>query len=196
MQLQQAELAQRLSFLARQGGTSGEPVVIQNNLPGIATFTDENTKIQTIWEGRGDPQGRDVKEVPPILLQNPQFREQILRGIFGLVDTLEHPEILGNALDAQRAAWDSRQLALASASAEVEKANDVVIATGLSCIAPKGPRELCGSYALVMGKTPEDHPPLCQDHIHMAAQYAPTNTGRLVNGKDEVIWKRVTVSQH
>lgn len=182
----QADLAHKLTLLS--AGTAG-PVVIRNNLPGIATFTDENTKIQTIWEGRGDKKGGDVKEVSPVLLQNPQFREQILRGIFEVVDNDANPDVLANALNAQRASWELRQIEALSASAEIAKANDTVIATGQPCIAPKG-RELCGSYSLVMGKDPSQEPPLCEEHKKLAPLYTATQTGRLVDGKPEVVWKR------
>lgn len=185
----QTQMAQSLSALATQG-VGGAPVVVRNNLPGIVTFTDDNTKIQTIWEGRNDRNGGDVKEVPPSLLQNPQFREQVLRGIFEIVDMDNNSDVLQHALDAQRAHWDARQLEAANASAEIQKANDTVIATGQPCIAPKG-RELCGSYSLVMGTDPTAEPPLCDEHKSLARAYAPQQTGRLVDGKPEVVWKRV-----
>lgn len=198
MQLSQQQLAlsSSLTTLAQQAAGTA-PVVVRNKLNGIATFTDENTKIQVIWEAYGDPTGKDIKEVSPLLLNNPQFREQILRGIFEIVDTQINPDVLANALNAQRGAWEARQLAASNAAVEVQKANDVVIATGQSCIAPRGPRDLCGAYALQMGKEEDNsRPPLCAEHQHLAPQYAPTTTGRQVDGKDEVIWKRVQQIAH
>jgi hypothetical protein len=112
-----------------------------------------------------------------------------LRGIFEVIDTSLHPEVLQSALNAQRAHWDERQLTAASAAAEIEKSNDVVIATGQPCIAPEG-RELCGSYTLVMGNDPSQEPPLCTKHEALAPFYVSQQTGRLVDGKPEVVWKR------
>jgi len=188
-QLDVSEQVGQLSVLARQD----TPVAVRNQLPGIVTFTDDNTHINMVWAAHGDVKGADVKEVPPSMLLNPQFRENVLRGILSIeVD----PGILERSLQLQRAEWAHRQLEKANASAEVQKANDTVVATGVACIAPKGPRELCGSYALVMGKNPDEHPPLCAEHQHLSSQYAPTYTGRQVNGKDEVIWKRVSLVQN
>jgi hypothetical protein len=184
-----AEQVKQLSALARQD----EPVVVRNQLPGISTFTDENTKINMVWQGAGDAKGGDIKEVPPSMLLNPQFRENVLRGIYKIeVD----PEILNRALGLQRADWDHRQLEKSNASAQIEQSNDTVIGVGVACIAPRGPRELCGSYGLVLGKNPDEAPPLCAEHQHLASQYAPTTTGRQVGGKDEVIWKRVSLVQN
>lgn len=184
------QLAESLSALAAQG-VGGRPVVVRNALNGIAVFTDEQTKITNQWAAIGDPHGKDVLEVSPSILANPQFREMVLRGIFTIE---ESPEVLQAALDAQRAHWQSRQLQAANASVEIEKSKDTVIATGASCIAPKG-RELCGSYALVMGKDVTSHPPLCTEHMTLARNYASTETGRIIEGKPEVIWRRVTLAQ-
>lgn len=183
------QLAESLSALAAQG-PGGAPVVVSNQLPGIVTFTDENTRINITWAGKGDPNGGDVKEVSPVILANPQFREQVLREIFHIE---AGPDVLQRALDLQRAHWQSRQLALSSASAEIEKAQDTIVATGQPCIAPKG-RDLCGSYALVMGKNSGEQPPLCEEHASLARQYFAHETGRQVDGKPEVIWKRATVA--
>lgn len=185
------QLAESLSAIAASAGPGAAPVVVRNMLPGIVCFTDENTRISVTWQGHGDVNGGDVKEVSPTLMANPQFREQVLRGIFSVERSAE---VLQAALDLQRNHWNNRQLALQNASAEIEKANDTVIASGQPCIAAKG-RELCGSYALVMGKNPDEQPPLCQDHAHLVTQYAPTETGRArSDGKPEIIWKRVSVT--
>jgi hypothetical protein len=183
-QLDTIGMVGQLAALARQD----MPVAVRNQLPGIATFTDENTKINMIWQAHGDPNGGDVKEVHPSMLLNPQFRENVLRGIY----TVESdPDVLNNALMLQRHGWDQRQAETANAAAQIQSAADQTVATGVSCIAPKGPRELCGVYAMVEeGSDPNSKPPLCAEHLHLARLYVPSPTGRQVNGKDEIIWKR------
>ena len=164
----------------------GVTIVIRNNQPGHTVFQDDNTKVVTVWDAAGDPYGGDVKEVSPTLLANPTFREHLLRGVFGIV---EAPEELERAVEGMRAKWTNQQNKAANAAIELEETKNQVVATAQTCIAPKG-KELCGSYAIVMGKDPSERPPLCAEHMPLAGQYVPTETGREVDGKPEVVWKR------
>lgn len=182
-------LATELSRLAQEG----DVITVSNQQPGIVVFTDDNHKIQSIWEGKNDPSGKDVLECPATFLKSPKFRETILRGILAIE---EAPEVLQNALHAQKAEWDLRQQRAANAEVEVAKANDRVIGTGVACIAPKGRGELCGSYSLVLGKNPNEHPPLCAEHQSLASQYVPSDTGRLDKyNRPEITWKRASLTR-
>jgi hypothetical protein len=181
-----------LEELAALGGPERRTVVIRNTLPTIATFVDDTgaSRIAMKWEAAGDPHGGDVREVPQELLANPQFREMVYRGIYA-IDT--DPQILRRALEAQRSHWDSRQLSAASAEVELMRSQDQVVATGQPCIAPRG-RELCGAYGIVDEKT-KDQPPLCPEHRHLAPQYKPNETGRVIDGKPEVVWRRAAAAR-
>lgn len=183
------QLTEGFTTLADLGVGTG-PVVVRNNHGNIATFTDENTRAVYTWEAAGDPHGRDVKEVSATILANPTFRENVNKGIFAIEND---QDILRQALDAQRSHWQSRQHQAENAQVEIENAQAQVVAAAEPCIAPRG-RELCGSYAVVSGndQSGEPQPPLCGEHKHLAPQYQPNTTGRVVDGKPEVIWKRVT----
>lgn len=186
-----ADAARNLSVLSQDGSTA--PVVVRNNLNSIVSFTDETTRISNIWAAANDPHGGHVKEVPPSLLRNPQFREMVLREIFSVEGD---PEVLENALDRQRQHWRDRQQLAADAAIELHKSADQVVAMGQACIAPRGRGELCGSYSLVMGNDEaarRSTPPLCAEHQNQAALYQPSMTGREIDGQQEIIWRRIGV---
>lgn len=176
-------LASELNRMMQEGVT----IVVRNMQPGITVFTDDNTKIVTTWDANGDPYGGDVREVPPTILANPIFREHIMRGIYKIE---EAPEVLQEAMEGMRTKWANQVHKAANAALEIESSQEQVVATAQTCIAPKGKDQLCGSYAVVMGKDPSERPPLCAEHMVMAGQYSPQPTGREVDGKPEVIWKR------
>lgn len=180
--------AAELTRLAQEGIL----LTARNTQPGIVVFTDEAQHISLTWEGKGDPAGGDVHECPASLLKNPKFRETVLRGIIIIEDA---PDVLQAALDKQLAEWDQRQQRLQSAQEDLERANDRIIGRGVPCIAPEGGKgELCGSTALVMGKNPNERPPLCAKHAHLASQYVLTETGRVDgDGKSETVWQRIAL---
>lgn len=175
-------LASDLSNLA----TEGAVIAVQNQLPGIVVFTDDAQKIVVTWEAKGNAAGKDIVECPATFLRNPKFRETVLRKILTIEDA---PEVLQAALAAQTAAWDQRQQASQDAEQTLTKMADAVVAHGVACIAPKG-KELCGSYGLVMGKNATEHPPLCTEHQSLASQYIAVDSGRIVDGKPEIVWTR------
>lgn len=172
---------------------SSDSLAVSNSLPGIVIFHDEQLKTTYEWTAKGDPNGKDVVDCSPELLKNPRFREHVLRGIFVIESA---PEVLQTALDAQKADWDARLQNMADSQANLEKAANRVVAHGQSCIAPKGSKGvLCGNVSLVMGINPNEQPPLCAEHAHMRSQYVATASGRVVNNKEEMTWKRVQIAQ-
>lgn len=170
----------------------GRTLVLSNQQDGITVFFDDVTRVELTWKGKGDPDGGDVKQVPSALLNNPVFCEQIQRGLFRIENSTDQ---LSRSIQLQQAAWTERQDKAAHADAELQKQQEeTVVAVGRACIAPKG-GAMCGSYAIVAGKDSPEEPPLCDEHAHLASQYESSDTGRTVNGKPEVIWKRRTPSR-
>jgi hypothetical protein len=175
--------AQELTRLANEG----DALVVRNTLPGITIFGDDQLKQTTEWQGAGDPNGGDVMEVSALYLKNPHFRKAVLREILVIEDA---PEILRDALAAQKSEWDSRQQAKADSASTLQRMADRTIARGLTCIAPKG-KALCGNISLVVGQNPNERPPLCAEHQHMVNEFVPSETGRVIDNKNEIVWKRV-----
>lgn len=177
------QVASELTRLAKEG----DAIVVRNTQPGITIFSDEQLKLTTEWGPNGDPNGNHIREVSAAYLRNPEFRQNILRGIFVIEDA---PEILQEALDAQKAEWDSRQQTKIDSAKTLQHMADRTIGRGLTCIAPRG-RTLCGSITLKMGNDPEEHAPLCPEHSHMVNEFAREETGSFgADGKPVTVWRR------
>lgn len=174
--------AQQLTRLANEG----DAIVVRNTLRGISVFTDSDQQT-TEWQGTDDPNGGDIVECPATYLKNPHFRQAVLRGLFVIE---EAPEVLAAALEAQISEWNSRQQSKADSAASLQRMADRTIARGLTCIAPVG-KALCGNISLVSGQNPSERPPLCSEHQHMVNQFVPSETGRVIDSKNEIVWKRV-----
>lgn len=180
-------VASDLTRLAKEG----DAIVVRNTQPGITIFFDEQLKLSTEWGPNGDLNGNDVREVSAAYLRNPEFRQNVLRGIFVIEDA---PEILQEALNAQKAEWAARQTAKADSANNLQRMADRTIGRGLTCIAPKG-KTLCGNMTLVMGSNREEHPPLCSEHSHMVNEFTQEETGSYADGKPTKVWRRVRGSQ-
>lgn len=172
-----------LSRLAAEG----DIIAVRNTQPGITVFSDTQLNHTTEWAADGDPNGGHIREVPAVYLRNPEFRQNLLRGIFAIE---EAPEALAEAVAAQQAEWASRQQSKADSAASLERMADRTIGRGLSCIAPKG-KDLCGNITLAMGAKASERPPLCPEHSHMVNEFVTTASGKVVDGKEEMIWRRV-----
>jgi hypothetical protein len=171
-----------LSRLAAEG----DILAVRNTQAGITVFSDPQLNHTTEWAGDGDPNGGHIREVPAIYLRNPEFRQNLLRGIFVIE---EGPEALAEAVAAQQAEWASRQQARADSAQTLERMADRTIGRGLTCIAPKG-KALCGNITLAMGAKASEHPPLCPEHSHMVNEFVAVPTGKIKDGKEEMGWRR------
>lgn len=167
------------------------PVLVRNTEPGPSVFTDPVTKIQVEWQGRGDPGGEDIQQVPDDLVQNVSFLKAINRGVFEVVEASDETK---EALARQSSTWRERQDAAAQASAEAidQQANNDILS--VPCIGPgaKGVGE-CGEPVPVREKTMDEKPPLCSRHQGLAPQYVFTQGDQLVEGKPVSHWQRMTV---
>ncbi len=164
--------AQELTRLAREG----DVIVVRNTQKGITVFQDDQLNITTTWEADGDINGGHVREMSATALKNPDFRSNVLRGVFVLESA---PDVLLAAIEASKAEWDSRTQARVDTTAAISRAADRTIAKGKTCIAPKG-RDVCGNISMEM----ENRPPLCSEHQLLANQYVQ------VEGPNGSIWKR------
>lgn len=158
-QSQRLVTTQELTRLA----TEDEIIVVRNTQAGITVFEDDKLGISVTWEGTGDPNGGDLRELPASALKNPHFRSNIMRRIFVLE---EAPDTVAAAWEAVQQEWAGRQNQMADSKAAIQRLADRRIATGKSCVMPKG-RDLCGNIAL----DKSNRPPLCAEHEQYANQY-------------------------
>lgn len=169
-----------------------EIITVRNAIKTWVIHTDPILHIDFTWAPAGDPDGEDVQEVTAAALRNRDFRKFLAREMLVVEDA---PEALAEALEAQRQAWQRRQQQVAAAGEMATSVADRTVARGVACIAPGLRGEVCGSYALVMGKTGKsDRPPLCGEHSHMSSQYVYTELDTVdSDGKPEVIWRRASL---
>lgn len=174
-----------LTKLAKEG----DGLQVQNTLGSIAVFR-LNDQEDTEWAAKGDLEGNDIKEVPSTYLKNSNFRQAVLRGIFTIIDA-DNPEVL-EAVEAQRNAWEAKQAQRADAEATIVKTQGRSF-TGTQCISMEQGRQ-CSEYSVISGKNMNEKPALCQKHAHLANQYVPIETGKIVDEKPEVIWSRASLT--
>jgi hypothetical protein len=168
-----------------------EWIALRNLSNSVVVFNDANLNVDLTFEPANDPQGKDVQECSAAVLKNPGMLRSVNLGVLELVDA---PEVLQEALDRQRADYRARQRREADLASLPHSAKDRTVATGKACIAP-GPRgELCGSFALVMSNDATERPPLCGEHQHMANQYVMVQTEMLgPDGEPEYVWRRASL---
>lgn len=143
------------------------------------------------WQGYGDPNGEDIQPVSENLQGLPQFMRCVRRGILSHIK--DDDPILGGALDAQQAHWDSRmnQTSEAAAAAIDHQANNDIVT--VTCVGPnsRGGGGQCGADVNVRDNVKNEKVPLCNMHQDLAPQYVPEDT--IMNGKPVKTWTRVTM---
>lgn len=165
-----------------------EPIMVRNTLEGPLVFSNTpNDHVE--WQGAGDAMGGDVQPVTPDWVNNPNFRRMMSRGI---VEIEEATEEITTILDKHKADWAQRQADRENAStSSIDQApnNDMVVK---KCLGP-GVRANEGCTVDVSQKVQDvdKKPPLCAQHAHLAGNFVPEATERIVNGKQEVVWKSI-----
>lgn len=165
--------------------------LVRNNQAGPSVFTDDRLKQQVEWQGSGDPNGLDIQPVPDDMLDSVHFQRAVVRGIFSIEEGTEKADEI---FAMHRREWEDRQDRANDAGKEaldlVQDKDELV----LSCIGPKGHTgELCGEQVLVKSAKRNEAPPLCAKHQNLKPKFLPEESGRIVNGKPEVVWRRATV---
>lgn len=169
-------------------------VMIRNLQSGPTVFTDSDGS-HVEWEGRGDANGADVQPVPPKFVENVQFQRALTRGVFEIE---EADNTVKEILAKHRDAWQAREESRRSASEEAlirPQDNDTLM---VDCIGPagRGPNPgLCGEPVPVKATQQDKQPPLCAKHVYLKSQFTPEVTDRLVGGKQEVVWRRVRLTE-
>lgn len=167
------------------------PTMIRNTQDGPTVFSDDVAKVTIEWAGKGDPMGGDVQPVPAAFTDNVQFQRAIHKGLLS-IETAD--DAVQASIDAQRAEWDSRmqrQREAGKQSLDQVSDNDLVQE---NCIGPSGRGDgICGQVVPVRSATRYDKPPLCAAHQSLAMNFVAEETGRLVGGKPEKAWARVTM---
>jgi len=168
--------------------------MIRNHQSGPTVFTDTDG-AHVEWEGAGDANGADVQPVPPKFIENVQFQRALTRGVFS-VETADSE--VKKILDQHREAWQAREESRRNTSeANIDRPqdNDTLM---VKCIGPagRGPNPgLCEDPVAVKATQQDKQPPLCSKHAYLKNQFTPEVTDRLVGGKQEVVWRRVRITE-
>lgn len=166
--------------------------MVRNQQPGPTVFGDDSTGLKpVVWQGTGDPNGGDVKPVPDPLFESVQFQSALAYGIFSVVeDPAEQRRIQESKRQQFQEAEQQRQN-ISTAVLDTPEDNDILMK---ECIGPSGNSgKLCGETVQIRANKVNDAPPLCQKHGYLKSQFVPQETDRIVGGKPEVVWVRMTV---
>ncbi len=168
-----------------------EAIHVRNTMDMIAVFTMKVDGADEVSEfgPANDPKGDDIMELPSSYLKNAQFRKQLQRGVFEIIDG-DDPAVV-EAFSSQKRVWEASQAAKSEADHLVDR-NQVRAFSGLNCIAQEG-RGTCPEFAISASKNNREKPPLCSKHAHLSSQYTPEETGKFVEGKPEIQWNRVQI---
>ena len=169
-------------------------MMVRNHQSGPTVFTDTDG-AHVEWEGADDVNGGDVQPVPEKFVENVQFQRAITRGIFSVEQA---DDVVKKVLDQHRDAWQAREEVRRTASESTidrPQDNDTLM---VKCIGPagRGPNPgLCEEPVPVKATQQDKQPPLCSKHVYLKAQFTPEVTDRLVGGKQEVVWRRVRLTE-
>lgn len=164
-------------------------LIVRNMHGGPTVFTHEHDGIKTPyeWFGAGDPDERDVLEVPESMGINPNFRKAVARGMLKIEDG---DDDIVDSINRAGSRWQERQLERrqeTEAMMQRENANDMII---LACVGP-GPRGTeCGASVFVRERIQKTNPkpPLCDAHKHLSNTFALTETNEIRDGKPVMAW--------
>lgn len=164
-------------------------LIVRNMHGGPTVFTHEHDGIKTPyeWFGAGDPDERDILEVPESIAVNPNFRKAVARGMLRIEEGDE--DVIG-AVDRAGARWQERQ---AQRRQEIEgqmsRENDNSMIV-MACVGP-GPRgSTCGASVFVKERVQKSNPkpPLCESHKHLQNNFVLTETNEIRDGKPVMAW--------
>jgi hypothetical protein len=169
----------------------GESIHVKNTLKTITVFQKRVDGAEEIseFQASGSPTGEDVMELPSSYLKDAKFREALRKGIFKIVGA-DSQEVL-DAYEAQTNSYEAARQG-ESESDKLMNAQPIRAFSGTQCLAPDG-RSQCAEFAVYATNTRE-RPPLCQKHAHLSSQYISQETGKFTDGKADVQWTRVGMS--
>lgn len=114
------------------------PVMVRNTRRGPTVFHDRAKMVTINWEGSGAEDGMDIQPVPDEVYNNPQFQQNVRKGVF----EIEDPEnaTVKRAMEAQVEGFKAREDAKDSEQAEVidrQATRDVVFRQDGSEVKPE-----------------------------------------------------------
>lgn len=170
------------------------PLLVRNLSDGPTVFSVLKDGVAIEWQGKDNPDGEDLQQVPDALVENVDFLKAVQRGVLVVEDA---PDALKEMLAKQTDAFERRTSKAAQASRDaIDPAahNDIV---STECIGPNNRGSgLCGAPVPVREKTKNERPPLCERHRQLEGQYVPEETDQMVDGKAVMRWVRVGVDAH
>lgn len=166
-------------------------VLIRNTMAGPTVFTSPSGH-QVEWKGAGDPHGGDLQPCPGSLLEDVQFQNAMVRGIF-LKETFD-PE----ALNAHREEWEANEARRRNASLDaLEEVSDKDLHM-VTCVMPVGRANsgaTCDVAVPMSAAAQREKPPLCPEHSGEAAKFISDETDKMINGKPVVKWSRIQMTR-
>jgi hypothetical protein len=116
-----------------------------------------------IWQSHGIGTGEDLLELPDYVIETPNFRRQLRRGILRVLSPEEFATWQRPAYDNWAADQDAQTAKL---MASMDRSPQEYIVQK-ACIAPEAAGQVCGSLVTVRHTEETQRPPLCDRHIHL-----------------------------
>lgn len=171
-------------------------VMTRNNQAGPTVFRDKAKDILVEYQGKGDPAGNDIQEVPESVLNHPQFSKALKRGIITVLNDAQGAEA-DDAIARQQEAFAAAEEAVQETISEsiARETDRDLLAHG--CVGPnskgQGP---CNQPVPVPVQEQGERPPLCPQHTHLSSEFVLYHTEELDDdGKSVTRWVRATLGE-
>lgn len=165
------------------------PIMVRNTHTGPTVFSNNDVKVE--WAGYGDPFGGDVQPVPETLFNDPNFYRAMNSGLF---EKITDEGVIEEQARLQREQYQTAQAAKKNAGKSLldeTPDQDILV---LNCLGDNPKGGICGEGVNIRSKDRAEVPPLCPRHQRLRSQFIAEETGRVVQGKPEVAWQRVTMA--
>lgn len=160
------------------------PVLVKNNTPGPAVYSDPEHNVLIEFGGANDPEGRDYQEIPEDIVRKPSFARAIRRGIYSIVDANEEEmeRILAPQYAAADAAIAEREQAIQGVLDASNVENDLIEA---KCL-------ISGETIFVRAGDLKIKPPLAERFADRANEFERVEVPGALDAKGQpaVLWVR------
>jgi hypothetical protein len=144
-------------------------VMCSNQMAGPTIIAgDAHRNYETIFAGKGDPDGNDVQPIPEALLRTIAFQKALRQGILLVVEGEDHP-VVQQAMQRQTDSFRKRMASqdqAARESIDAPSEDDILVVT---CIGPgTSDGSACGDQVPVKSRDAASRPPLCDRHRQLS----------------------------
>jgi hypothetical protein len=116
-----------------------------------------------IWQSHGIGTGADLLELPDYVIETPNFRRQLRRGILRVLSPEEFEHWQRPTYDNWAAEQDAQTAKL---MASMDRSPQEYILQK-ACIAPEAAGQACGGMVTIRHTEETQRPPLCDRHAHL-----------------------------